>query len=307
MPLKLSDSKLQLSLKGAKVLVVDDQKLSLIVLEKRLSQHFLVSTASSGEEALEQCKTQTPDLILLDISMEGINGIETCRQFKTNTATKNIPVIFVTSLENAESQCWDAGAVDFITKPVNPDTLYQRVRVHLTIKLQHDLLVKQVFLDGLTNVFNRRYFDAHFDKVELSALREKLDYGLLLIDIDYFKQFNDIYGHLQGDNILSLVAETITNCLHRPTDFVARYGGEEFAVVLPNTSEAGALYVAEKIKNSINALCIPHEFSEHQFLTISIGGATLKPYTKDKNTVEIADKELYKSKAQGRNKINFNH
>ena len=141
--------------------------------------------------------------------------------------------------------------------------------------------------------------------MERSALREKVDYALLLIDIDYFKQYNDIYGHVQGDTVLNLVAQTITNSLQRPTDFVARYGGEEFVVVLPHTSTEGAICVADKIKQNVADLEILHKYSEYDFVTISIGGATLQPYVNNKNTLQIADEKMYESKMQGRNKVCF--
>ena len=191
-------------------------------------------------------------------------------------------------LKTKKRECWEAGAVDFIKKPINTETLFRRVRAHITLKLQHDLLNQKVFLDDLTKVFNRRYFDAHFSKMERSALREKVDYALLLIDIDYFKQYNDLYGHVQGDTVLNLVAQTITNSLQRPTDFVARYGGEEFVVVLPHTSTEGAICVADKIKKNIIDLKILHEYSEYGFVTISIGGSTLQPY--ESNKKHVADR-----------------
>ena len=287
MPINYSDHQLKLSLKNSKVLIVDDQLLSLIVLKKILSEHFNVTTAGSGEEAIEICNVNVPDIVLLDISMGGMSGIDTCLKLKNNTETQDIPVIFVTSFENEEEECWEAGAVDFIKKPIIKETLFRRVRAHITLKLQHDLLNQKVFLDDLTKVFNRRYFDAHFSKMERSALREKVDYALLLIDIDYFKQYNDIYS------------------LQRPTDFVARYGGEEFVVVLPHTSTEGAICVADKIKQNVADLEILHKYSEYDFVTISIGGATLQPYVNNKNTLQIADEKMYESKMQGRNKVCF--
>ncbi|MBH0021060.1 diguanylate cyclase [Pseudoalteromonas sp. SWXJ133] len=305
MPINYSDHQLKLSLKNSKVLVVDDQLLSLIVLKKILSEHFNVITAGSGEEAIEICNVDVPDIVLLDINMGGMSGIETCLKLKNNTETQDTPVIFVTSFENEEEECWEAGAVDFIKKPIKTETLFRRVRAHITLKLQHDLLNQKVFLDDLTQVFNRRYFDAHFNKMERSALREKVDYALLLIDIDYFKQYNDIYGHVQGDKVLNLVAQTITNSLQRPADFVARYGGEEFVVVLPHTSTEGAICVADKIKKNIIDLKILHEYSEYGFVTISIGGSTLQPYESNKNTLQIADEKMYESKMQGRNQVCF--
>lgn len=305
MPINYSDHQLKLSLRGSKVLIVDDQLLSIIVLRKILSVHFNIVTANSGEEAISVCKQNPPDIILLDINMEGMSGIETCLKLKNTSETQSIPVIFVTSFENQEEECWEAGAVDFIKKPINPETLFRRVRAHITMKLQHDLLNQKVFLDDLTKVFNRRYFDAHFSKMERSALREKVDYALLLIDIDYFKQYNDIYGHVQGDTVLNLVAQTITNSLQRPTDFVARYGGEEFVVVLPHTSIEGAICVADKIKKNVIDLGILHKYSEYEFVTISIGGSTLQPYESNKNTLQLADEKMYESKKQGRNQVCF--
>ncbi|GAB0112447.1 diguanylate cyclase [Pseudoalteromonas distincta] len=305
MPINYSDHQLKLSLRGSKVLIVDDQLLSIIVLRKILSVHFNIVTASSGEEAISICKRSPPDIILLDINMEGMSGIETCLKLKNTSETQSIPVIFVTSFENQEEECWEAGAVDYIKKPINPETLFRRVRAHITMKIQHDLLNQKVFLDDLTKVFNRRYFDAHFSKMERSALREKVDYALLLIDIDYFKQYNDIYGHVQGDTVLNLVAQTITNSLQRPTDFVARYGGEEFVVVLPHTSIEGAICVADKIKKNVIDLGILHKYSEYEFVTISIGGSTLQPYESNKNTLQLADEKMYESKKQGRNQVCF--
>ncbi|WP_372810288.1 GGDEF domain-containing protein, partial [Pseudoalteromonas nigrifaciens] len=132
------------------------------------------------------------------------------------------------------------------------------------------------------------------------------EYALLLMDIDYFKQYNDIYGHVEGDVVLHLVAQTIANSLQRPSDFVARYGGEEFVVVLPHTNEEGARCVAEKIKNNIYGLGVLHKYSEFEFVTISIGGATL--LQSDEGNMDIlqrADKKMYAAKAQGRNTVCF--
>ena len=137
MPINYSDHQLKLSLKNSKVLIVDDQLLSLIVLKKILSEHFNVTTAGSGEEAIEICNVNVPDIVLLDISMGGMSGIDTCLKLKNNTETQDIPVIFVTSFENEEEECWEAGAVDFIKKPIVKETLFRRVRAHITLSLIH--------------------------------------------------------------------------------------------------------------------------------------------------------------------------
>ncbi|WP_372763281.1 diguanylate cyclase [Pseudoalteromonas sp.] len=305
MPLNYADNEVSLSLNKSKVLIVDDQLLSLVVLKKILMQYFIVSTVNSGEEAIERCKTDTPDIILLDISMGGMSGVATCQQLKATMNTQHIPVIFVTSLESEESDCWEAGAVDFIKKPINPETVFRRVRAHLTIKLQHDLLSQKVFLDELTQVYNRRYFEAHVNKVAKSAMRDDTQYALLFIDIDYFKQYNDTYGHMQGDNVLSAIAQTIISNIKRPADFVARYGGEEFVVVLPQTAREGALCVAEKIQQHIAQLAIAHQHSEFKVVSVSIGGATSQPNESEKSLLQRADKKMYQAKIHGRNQACF--
>lgn len=293
------------NLAKSKILIVDDQAINISLLQKILSNHYQLTTATSGEQALEICKTQSPDLILLDIEMAGINGIETCKRLKSTPETKDIPIIFITSFEQHEDLCWQVGGVDFISKPINQTTVFNRVKVHLTLKLQRDKLLDMVYLDSLTQVYNRRYFDSHLIKTELSAKREGGDYTIILIDIDFFKQFNDIYGHLKGDEALRDVAQAIMRTLLRPSDFVARYGGEEFAVILPFTDLKGGILVAENIRKNISALDIPHSYNPSKQLTVSAGIATLRGINEQENVLKSADEKLYISKKTGRNKITY--
>ncbi len=293
------------NLAKSKILIVDDQAINISLLQKILSNHYQLTTATSGEQALEICKTQSPDLILLDIEMAGINGIETCKRLKSTPETKDIPIIFITSFEQHEDLCWQVGGVDFISKPINQTTVFNRVKVHLTLKLQRDKLLDMVYLDSLTQVYNRRYFDSHLIKTELSAKREGGDYTIILIDIDFFKQFNDIYGHLKGDEALRDVAQAIMRTLLRPSDFVARYGGEEFAVILPFTDLKGGILVAENIRKNISALDIPHSYNTSKQLTVSAGIATLRGINEQENVLKSADEKLYISKKTGRNKITY--
>ena len=293
------------SLAKSKILLVDDQPLNIALLQRILSSHYQTSAAQSGEEALLMCETQIPDLILLDIEMAGINGIETCKRLKSNPLTRDIPIIFITSFEEHEDFCWEVGGVDFISKPINQKTVFNRVKVHLTLKLQRDKLLEMVFFDSLTEVYNRRYFDSHLIKTELSAKREGSDYTLILVDIDYFKQFNDTYGHVAGDDALKRVAQTIMDTLQRPSDFVARYGGEEFAVILPFTDLKGGILVAEHIVKNIETLGIPHSASSFKQLTVSAGIATLRSFEGSDCVLTAADQKLYISKQTGRNKLTF--
>lgn len=162
-----------------------------------------------------------------------------------------------------------------------------------------------VFLDSLTEVYNRRYFDTHFKKTDLNAKRNKSDYALIIIDIDLFKQFNDVYGHIEGDRALKAVAKAIQETLKRSHDFVARYGGEEFAVILPSTDLKGARLVTENIIRNIAALNIIHSASPYKYLTVSAGIATLMSSQGEAGTFPVADDKLYMSKQSGRNKFSY--
>lgn len=303
--MNIDDEVLKEKLANAKILIVEDQPLNIIILQNILSPHYQVCAVHSGEEALEQCKTYTPDLIILDIKLPGIDGVETCKRLKNLPAVKNVPVLFITSFHQHEEYCWQAGGVDFIPKPIAENTVFNRVKAHLTIKLQRDKLLEMVFLDSLSQIYNRRYFDSHVKKIDLHAKREKEDYTLILLDIDFFKQFNDIYGHITADEALKKVAKTISETLKRPSDFVARFGGEEFIVVLPGTNIKGGISVAENILKNINALNIPHDFSPLKHLTVSAGLATLENSQGQASVLQVADDKLYKAKQSGRNKLSF--
>jgi diguanylate cyclase (GGDEF)-like protein len=289
----------------ARVLIVEDQPLNILLLQNLLSEHYQVSAVTSGLKALEVCTTFNPDLILLDIQMDGLDGIETCNRLKKLPETKDTPVIFITSYHEHEEFCWQAGGVDFIAKPIVGSTVLHRVKAHLTIKFQRDKLLELVFIDSLTGVYNRRYFDSHFEKIVRQAKRTKENYAVILLDIDFFKQYNDIYGHLEGDKVLNRVAKTISHTLKRPTDFVARYGGEEFIVVLPSTNLDGAILIAENIIKSIYKLGIAHEYSPSKYLTASAGIATQHNATAQTDILLLADNNLYTAKSSGRNKVIF--
>ncbi|MGJ8692389.1 MAG: diguanylate cyclase [Thalassotalea sp.] len=303
---KLNDNN-EFDLQDSVVLVVDDQPINIQTIYNLISKDYTILAATSGEEALEICYSDSPpDLILLDVVMEGISGIDTCRLLKQRHSTAEIPVIFVTSFQKQtdENECWDCGGVDFIPKPINPITLKNRVRAHLTLKKQKDALLGLVYIDGLTTIFNRRYFDLHIEKISKNSQRGSTDNALLMIDIDFFKNYNDNYGHVLGDEVLKKVARAIKNTLHRAFDFVARYGGEEFAVVLPDTDLEGAIRVAEELNLIVQALAIPHEFSEHNKVTISIGVSTMfTAKLSNRDLLDDADHYLYEAKETGRNKV----
>ena len=208
----------------ARLLVVDDQRANIQALFQAFQADHKVQMATSGEQALALCRSQPPDLVLLDVVMPGMDGFEVCRRLKADEATKDIPVIFVTGHhdEEAETRGLDVGAVDFISKPINPRIVRARVKTHLTMKRQSDLLRQWVYIDGLTGVCNRRYFDEHLKSEWDRAARLRAPLSVGLVDVDLFKRYNDHCGHQAGDDCLRRVAAVMKASLKRPTDMVAR-------------------------------------------------------------------------------------
>jgi diguanylate cyclase (GGDEF)-like protein len=291
-----------------KLLIVDDQPTNIRVLHELFRQDCDVFMATSGEQAISVCQTQLPDLILLDVVMEGMDGHEVCRRLKADPATQGIPIIFITAQQQESDEVLglELGAVDFITKPINTTIVRARVRTHLTLKLQSDLLRSMALMDGLTGVANRRKFNEDILAAWRLCLREQKPLSLILVDVDYFKRYNDRYGHQAGDDCLKSVAQTLSETVRRPYDLVARYGGEEFACVLPNTVLSGAVEIAERMQERVRTLGIEHSASDvDRVVTISLGVATLTP-TRDlefQALIEAADKQLYEAKNAGRARV----
>lgn len=288
-----------------KLLVVDDQPINIQVMHQIFVADFQVFMATSGAQALALCKDNPPDLVLLDIVMPGMDGFEVCAQLKADAATRNIPVIFVTAHTDAaqETRGLEVGAVDFISKPVNPAVVRARVKTHLTLKLQSDVMRKLVFLDGLTGVFNRRYFDQQLAMEMARAVRNQSPLSLIMLDVDFFKRFNDHYGHQAGDDCLRQIAATLKATLRRPADLVARYGGEEFACILPETDFNDAMAIAHDLEQQVRRQAIPHADSEAAaVVTISLGVAGRHAGTPaDAGALlAAADTQLYKAKNAGR-------
>lgn len=295
-----------IDLGSAKILVVDDQIINIQSVNALLSEEYTILVATNGEDALKVAETQIPDLILMDVVMPGMNGKEACMLLKANEATSEIPVIFITTMsgDQDENECWESGGVDFISKPFNPYTLKNRVRSHLELKYQRDLLVKLAYTDGLTGVYNRRYFDEHFNKQTRLTYRNGTVLSMLLIDIDYFKKYNDTYGHIAGDEALKAVAKAIRSSLKRPTDFVARYGGEEFVVLLADTNLEGAIHLCKMMMKTVEDLQIPNKSSEYGVLSLSLGVVSLQgDDLKNKEMLKLADQCLYEAKEGGRNRF----
>ncbi|WJG07640.1 diguanylate cyclase [Aliiglaciecola sp. LCG003] len=287
----------------ARILIVDDHDINLEIIKAHLSPLYDVYTAKSGEEALEFCYRKQPDLVIMDVQMPGMGGLKACQYIKNEPVLCNIPVLFATALDKPsdEATCWNAGGSDFITKPISPETLLNRVKAQLKYKLQTDTLREFAFLDGLTGIYNRRYFDDCCKRQVGLANRKEQPLSLLMIDIDYFKQYNDHFGHLAGDDTLKVTAEKIVTTLKRPTDFACRYGGEEFACLLPDTDKEGAAYIAEELIRAVNSLKIYHPKSPFNYVSISVGiGCIDEQIDTGDLLINSADKQLYKAKNYGR-------
>jgi len=290
----------------ATVLIVEDDITSAAFISESLADKYLTHIVNSGEDALAFCSSTPPDLILMDINMPSMDGVAACRHLKDSFETEHIPVVFLTACTELEYEdlAWEAGCADFVTKPFSPSALMRRINHHLEVKLLTDKLKRQANIDGLTGVKNRRAFDLAIQEQVKLGQRIGWSIGLLMIDIDYFKQYNDTYGHLKGDDCLVTIATILTSVVVRPTDHVARYGGEEFVVLLPDTDKHGMKHVAENIMSAIRARKIEHKTSPLHILTVSIGGISeLAKNTDEKVVVKQADKLLYKAKESGRNCI----
>ena len=290
------------------LLVVDDQRINIELLNDIFRDAYEICIATNGEDALEFCQTRLPDLILLDIVMPGLSGHEVCHRLKQNPITRNIPVIFITARDNLadEVQGLEEGAVDFIAKPLVPQIVRARVLTHLTLKRQSYLLRSMAFIDGLTGIANRRRFDEALATEWRYCMRSALPLSLIMIDIDFFKSYNDHYGHQAGDECLRLTAAALSGQMGRAHDLVARYGGEEFACILPNTSLDGAYKKAEELRETIHKLALPNVGSKvADIITISLGVAAAMPARGNEpdSLLAAADNLLYAAKQAGRNQI----
>ena len=319
------------------ILIVDDTPENLSVLRQMLKEHgYSVRPALSGKIALKAAQADIPDLILLDIMMPGMDGFEVCNKLKSEDGTRDIPVLFISALDETADKVkgFQAGGVDYITKPFHTAEVLARVETHLTlrhlqkkmqdqnIRLSNEIeerkrvekaleeanreLEQLASLDGLTHIANRRQFDVTLALEWKRLSRDAKPLSLIFCDIDFFKKYNDNYGHVNGDNCLKKVALAITSSIRRPADIAARYGGEEFAVIMPDTDLDGAVVVAEEIRKAVRKLGIAHTQSEAgPVISLSLGVTTMTPDSeKSPETIILAaDNLLYQAKEAGRDQI----
>lgn len=289
------------------VMIIDDAPANIRLLNACLAEEYSVRFATSGAAGIGIVRSQTPDIVLLDVMMPNMDGYEVCATLKADPDTHDIPIIFVTAQgdDDDEEKGLSIGAVDYVTKPFIPAVVKARVRIHIELKRLRDLLHQQSTTDALTGLANRRAFDEALNQEWSRGARSRQPLSLALIDIDFFKGFNDLHGHLGGDDCLRRVAQALQAAVPRRNgDLVARYGGEEFAVLLVGTDGEGASTVAERLRSSVAGLAIPHgrsDVAEH--VTVSIGAASVAPDggQPPDSLIAIADRLLYRAKEGGRN------
>ncbi len=289
----------------AKVLIVDDETTNIRVLTEILRNHYQLRFATDGSKALEIAVQQSIDLILLDVIMPEMDGYEVCRRLKDDDRTRSIPVIFVTSMgeEEDEAQGFSLGGVDYITKPVSPPIVRARVKNHLELKEQRDLLEQLSMVDALTRIPNRRRFDEVLQAELAMAARTASCFTLMILDVDFFKQYNDACGHTRGDDCLREMAGALEATFSRPSDLVARYGGEEFGIALRETNFEGSCKLVEEIHKNVRGSRLVHPRSPvADLVTVSVGAITLVPAPgmSPSTALEEADKLLYEAKKGGR-------
>ncbi|MDR3214245.1 MAG: diguanylate cyclase [Azoarcus sp.] len=289
------------------ILLVDDDTLNLLALKKILSPDYDVFIAKSGAQALKMLTSNKPDLILLDVMMPGMSGFDVLTCLKSDEATRNIPVIFITGLtgEEDEEKGFSLGVSDYIQKPFRPTVVKVRVDTQMRIVRQLRASETASHTDSLTGIANRRQFDDRLALEWRRAIREKSPVAFLMMDIDKFKTYNDTYGHPQGDALLKAVARIFSETARRPGDLAARLGGEEFGMLLPQSSLDAALTVAERILAQVSATEIPTTDGQPTHTTISIGAAAIIPTLADdpKTFLAHADANLYTAKKSGRNRV----
>ncbi|MDH7799107.1 MULTISPECIES: diguanylate cyclase [unclassified Beijerinckia] len=295
-------------IKRPTILIVDDEISNIEIMNATLEDNYEISFATSGEQALEIARAILPDLILLDILMPGMDGFEVCERLKREALLADVPVVFTTGLGDTEDEVrgLSLGAIDYVTKPIQPVILRARVGNHVELKRLRDQLAEMAVVDALTGLSNRRRLERTLE-VETARLARTGDWlSVILLDIDFFKQFNDTYGHPAGDRCIAMIAAALNRAVKRASDLSARYGGEEFACVLPGADADAAMTVAREIQIQVEALNIPHESSAvSSYVTISVGVASAQcaPEMLPDLWVAQADNQLYQSKAAGRNQI----
>jgi diguanylate cyclase (GGDEF)-like protein len=306
-----------------RILLVDDDLFVRAAIGEALELDAAeVILAKNGNDGIDAYFKYQPDIVLVDAVMPLLDGFGFCEKLQQLDVNRLTPILMITSLDDDDSvaRAFAAGANDYVTKPINLSILRQRIRqmlqqskqakdnFRMAAELQQDNRNLKILAsrDSLTKLHNRRGFEHYLQREWERMLRLKSPLSLIMCDIDFFKNYNDTYGHPAGDQCLVRVSSAMRNTVRRSGDFVARYGGEEFTIVLPNTDLLGAVFVAESVRSAIKLLKIPHQSSAvENCVTMSLGVAMVYPTPSMDITylIDAADRALYQAKAQGRDQV----
>jgi diguanylate cyclase (GGDEF)-like protein len=284
----------------ARILIVDDDETICKLLEDTLRYfEYDAMSITDGRQVLPLLRAESFDTVLVDLLMQPIDGFQLLHDIKQ--VFEDLPVIIVTGFASIETavESMQAGAADFITKPVDASELNVRIKR----ALEHAQTKRLAYTDGLTNLHNYRAFQERLQQEVERANRYHRPLSLIMVDIDHFKVYNDLHGHLQGDAILARVAALLKQ-VSRSSDIVARYGGEEFALILPETDKASAEILGRRLHAEIEQHRFPgEEHLPHGMLTISVGIASHTPSRTKEELIAAADGVLYQAKREGRNRV----
>ncbi|OYY94915.1 MAG: hypothetical protein B7Y41_04985 [Hydrogenophilales bacterium 28-61-23] len=290
------------------ILILDNEPASTSTLVRMLASEYKIQRAPDAHHVLDAVRRpdRRPDLVLLEVRPPAREGLDICRQIKADEMTRSVPVMLITPRANGDDEVrgLKMGAVDCISRPFRLDVAKARIRNQVRLKINNDLLERYANQDCLTNVANRRRFDLALDAEWRRAMRDDKPLSLLMVDVDRFKQYNDRYGHREGDECLRGVAGAMVQALTRPGDLLARYGGEEFAVILPGTDLEGARLMGERLRETIANMCIFHAAQDDaRRVTVSVGCANTWPSPRQDyhQLLQAADDQLYVAKNAGRN------
>jgi diguanylate cyclase (GGDEF)-like protein len=292
------------------ILIIEDDPATIRMLSAIVQPEGDTLFAMNGEQGLKLVRQRRPTLVLLDVEMAGLDGYEVCRRIKSDPDLGDVAIIFVTASQGMESEirALEAGAVDFITKPLNPPVVLARVRTHMRLQ-RHSMAMQELALrDGLTGLFNRRHFLSVSENEMARHRRQELALTFAFIDIDYFKLYNDGNGHQAGDACLIAVARALGSIALRPGECMARYGGEEFVMVIPYSGEKEARTFGEKCCATMRALELPHAHRPGGGrVTVSVGLSSTVPdaSTTVAGLLAAADRALYQAKEDGRDRLAY--
>ncbi|UPA09124.1 diguanylate cyclase [Borrelia nietonii YOR] len=299
----------EISVESQKLLLVDDTPTNLDLLIDILQYNYEIRVAINGFDALKQVEIANPDLILLDVLLPDISGYEVCKRLKNDPETRDIPVIFISSRDSTDAQLegFNVGGVDYILKPFNGRIIDARIKTHLELKRLRDYFKNLARIDGLTQIPNRRFFTDKFAKSWMQALEHKRNVIVGMLDIDYFKKYNDNYGHTNGDECLKLIARSLNKIAIKYNIDIARYGGEEFILFSVNKSLEEMIDIVSILIEDIRNLELIHEHSSvSNFVTVSVGLADQIPHDSNfTNIIKLADDKLYEAKISGRNQFKY--